>query len=61
MSDCYRCGEKMRKVDKETRIFEIGYKPIGNDAPEWREVELCMDCQRDLRLEFYRRGMLYNG
>ena len=58
---CDRCGDKMLPQDYDVKKFSAGYKPIGNDAPEWRELTLCEDCQEVLRAEFYRRGIFYHG
>lgn len=62
---CDRCGEKFRP-DKANRIFEVHYetmgfvdKGTGKEEPgkAWRTLDLCNDCQNDLRLEFYYRGL----
>lgn len=57
MRRCDRCDEKMRKEDLDARYFEVSYKPLSSDAPEWRSLTLCEDCQKDLRKEFYSRGL----
>lgn len=59
-SFCDRCGEKILPQDENVKVFSAGYKPLGIDSPEWRELTLCEDCQRDLRNEFYKRGIFYH-
>ena len=56
-STCDRCGMAILPSDKDPIRFKAGYKPLGVDGPEWVELELCADCQHDLRNEFYRRGL----
>jgi len=56
---CDRCGEHMRNVDVQANIFNVGYKPISDSKVEWRHLTLCKDCQEELRLEFYKRGLTY--
>lgn len=58
-SVCDRCGEHMRNVDTECHLFDVGYKPISDERVEWRRLTLCEDCQKELRLEFYKRGLIY--
>ena len=57
--ECDRCGEPYYP-DKAGRIFEVGYRTVGDvDGNKvWRTLNLCTACQQDLRLEFYRGGMM---
>ena len=58
--ECDRCGEKFRPSDTED-IFHVGYKTIEDSEMTgdkvWRRLDLCESCQKDLRLEFYKRGI----
>ena len=59
MQSCIRCGEKMRQEDLDTKIFSVSYSPLGVDKDGmWSTITLCDSCQRDLRNEFYRRGLV---
>ena len=55
--ECDRCGEEIKPQYVTEQLFSVGYKPLGIDAPDWRILSLCTDCQHDLRTEFYRRGL----
>ena len=63
---CARCGEDLRPFDRDgsRQIFNIGYKtmfPVNETIGKvWRDLELCIPCQEDLRKEFYKRGLLTN-
>ena len=60
---CDRCGEEMRPIDKETRIFSASYEPLNEESNpgDWATLSLCEDCQRDLRMEFYKRGIILHS
>ena len=61
---CARCGEKIRLVDLDASklVFSVGYKtmfPVDQTIGKvWRNIDLCIPCQEDLRKEFYKRGLL---
>ncbi len=62
---CDRCGEKMRQVDlsEKEKVFQVSYRTMGfaeEGAHQWRTLYLCMDCQKELRREFYYRGLMRN-
>ena len=51
---CNRCGDKMLPVDKE-KVFRVGYSRLSDGV--WQEIDLCINCQKDLRNEFYLRRL----
>ena len=51
---CNRCGEKMLPQDEE-KVFNVGYSRLSDGI--WQEIRLCIDCQKDLRNEFYMRRL----
>ena len=57
---CDRCGEEFYKEDKD--IFKVSYETLGStkDGSEhkWVTLDLCRECQRELRVEFYKRGVI---
>lgn len=63
---CCRCGEKMRQIDLATnhQVFQVSYLTLGfteeNEQQAWRTADYCLDCQKDLRWEFYQRGLVIN-
>ena len=67
--ECTRCEELYRPCDVH-EVFKIQYETVGfidNETNKeepyhaWRTVDLCGDCQKDLRMEFYRRGLVRHG
>lgn len=51
---CDRCGESY--LPKDVEKFRVSYQPLG-DSELWVTINLCDDCQHELRNEFYKRGM----
>lgn len=59
---CDRCGEKFY-LELDERVFAVQYETKGLIGGHhiWRHLDLCPDCQQDLRNEFYRRDLIYHG
>lgn len=58
---CDRCGEDYHPNDVNLRtVLTVGYETLGEVEGRhiWKSLDLCPDCQRDLRLEFYQRGLM---
>ena len=65
---CDRCGDSYHETDQHEVLriaYEIeGYLDVDSDVDKplnkWRTLNLCEDCQKTLRDEFYTRGLLWN-
>lgn len=58
---CERCGETFLN-ESFPPVFEASYLTVGtvDGHHVWAYLNLCEECQHDLRLEFYRRGIRKN-
>lgn len=52
---CDRCGDRLPARTDGDEVVQISYRGLSDGI--WHELDLCPDCQEDMRVDFYARGL----